>query len=271
MRSFLLYAISGIAFGVSALIRPGVVLLPLALFAVGIMAGLTKHSSLDRGVGRVLGEPRRRGFERVPLMEFTILCLAFAITISPWAVRNQRALGRLIPTSTLVGANLYKGNHIPTQGAYFWSTDSLLTDRIEARLAGASEAERDRILQDEAKKMILANKGATALLTLKKIPRLWLNLGYGRPASKRSLALAAGHLVLLALGAFALLGLGADARALGSIPLTTVIFSTIMYLMVAAEVRFVFPLIPLVLPYSALGLVKVAGLVKPAGRQAAQD
>lgn len=259
MRSYLLYAVSGIVFGIAALIRPGVILLPLALLVVGVLVSVTRHSSLDRGVGRVLGEPPRRGFERAPLLEFVILCLAFAVAILPWAVRNQRSVGRMIPTSTLVGANLYKGNHIPTQGAYFMSTDSLLTPDLRARTSAVSEAEKDRILWAEAKKMIFANKKASALLVLKKIPRLWLNLGYGRAPSKKSLALAAAHLVLLALGIFAFLGLPADARALSSIPLTTVVFSTIMYLTVAAEVRFVFPLIPLILPYSALGLVELVG------------
>jgi len=264
MRSYLLYAVSGIAFGISVLIRPGVVLLPFVLLVVGVLASLGRHSGLDRGIGRVLGEPRRRGFERVPLLEFVILCLAFAITILPWAARNQRALGRFIPTSTLVGANLYKGNHIATQGAYFWSTDSLLTADLRARMSGAPEAEQDRILQAAATRMILADKKATALLIMKKIPRLWLNLGYGRSPSKKSLALAAAHMLLLVLGAFALFGLPADARVLGVIPLTTVLFSTIMYLAVAAEVRFAFPLIPLVLPYSALGLVNLGARLRSA-------
>lgn len=271
VRSHLLYAVSGIAFGISALIRPGVILLPFALMVVGLLVSLTKHSSLDRGVGRVLGEPPRRGFERTPVLEFTILCTAFAITILPWAVRNQRALGAMIPTSTLVGANLYKGNHIPTQGSYFWSTDSLLTPDLKARTSGVSEVQRDRILWAAAKEMIFANKKASALLVLKKIPRLWLNLGYGRAPSKKSIFLAAAHLALLALGIYALFGLPADARVLSSIPLTTVLFSTIMYLTVAAEVRFVFPLIPLVLPYSALGLVKLVGRMgsaRPAGSEA---
>jgi hypothetical protein len=76
--------------------------------------------------------------------------------------------------------------------------------------------------------------------------------------------LAVAHLALLGLGVLGLLGLPADARVLSSIPLTTVAFSTIMYLTVAAEVRFVFPLIPLVLPYSALGLAQLAQLLRSA-------
>jgi hypothetical protein len=263
-RNYLLYAISGITFGISAMVRPGAILLPFALLVVSVLTSLTRHSSLDRGVGRVLGAPPRRGFERAPLAEFAVLCLAFAIAVLPWTVRNQRALGRWIPTSTLVGANLYKGNHIATQGAYFWSTDSLLAPDLRAKLSRVSEAEKDRVLYDEAWRMILANKKATALLVLKKIPRLWLNLGYGRAPSRKSVVLAVAHLALLGLGVLGLLGLPADARVLSSIPLTTVAFSTIMYLTVAAEVRFVFPLIPLVLPYSALGLAQLAQLLRSA-------
>ncbi|MFZ1946890.1 MAG: glycosyltransferase family 39 protein [bacterium] len=267
LRSYASYALAGLALGVSTLIRPGVVLLPAALLVVGIAVASGWSSHLGRGVGRVLGERPRVGVGPRAVRGLALLCVVFSLVMLPWAVRNQRALDRFIPTSTLVGANLYKGNHPPTQGAYFFSTDSLLTPAIRTRVAGVSEAEKDRILGVEARKMILANKGAVALLTLKKIPRLWLNLGYGRRPSTKSLALAAAHLALVALMICSLAVLPPDVRAIGFAPLTTIVFSTIMYLAVAAEVRFVFPLVPLVLPYSALGALIVFGRLKALTRR----
>jgi 4-amino-4-deoxy-L-arabinose transferase-like glycosyltransferase len=235
-RNFSLYAASGIALGLATLTRPGVLGLPLAMLVVSFFAGRGQASA-----GRVF-----KGC--------LILLLAFCAALLPWVVRNERALGRFIPASTLMGANLYKGNDLATRGAYFASTDSLLTPDLRARLAGAGEAERDGILRSAAIRMMLSHKRATAVLTLEKIPRLWLNLGYGRAPSKKSLALAAAHLVLVSLAIYGVLRLPAGAGVPSIFPITTIIFSSVMYLAVAAEVRFVFPLIPLLLPYSGLGL-----------------
>jgi 4-amino-4-deoxy-L-arabinose transferase-like glycosyltransferase len=263
LESYLMHVFAGVAFGVSSLIRPGAFLLPPVLLAICLFLGVVLPSRYERGVGRVLGERRRRGLRGNLWKGFAVLCLAFGLTLLPWAIRNQRSLGSFIPTSTLVGANLYKGNHIPTQGAYFWSTDSLLTPEIRARIAGVSEAQQDRILRAEAGKMILSNKTASLLLALKKIPRLWLNLGYGRAPSIRSIALAAGHLALIMLAVYCLLIMPSDRLTLSFVPLTTVVFSSLAYLAVASEVRFVFPLVPLILPYSAFGLLAIGKRLRP--------
>ena len=257
LRSFALCALSGIGLGLSTLTRPGAFLLPFALLAIALLKKIWAAVSYERGVGRVLGSRRERGSAMGALVGLAVLCVAFALTMLPWILRNQRDLGRFIPTSTLVGANLYKGNHLATRGAHFWATDSLLTPDLRARLAGATEAERDRMLEAEARRSILAHKGEVALLTLQKIPRLWLNLGYGRPPSRQSIALAGAHLVLLGLAAFGALWLPHDGRALSVFPVTTIVFSSLVYLAVASEVRFVFPLIPLLLPYSALGAAAI--------------
>jgi hypothetical protein len=168
-------------------------------------------------------------------------------------------MGKFIPTSTLMGGNLYKGNHLETQGAYFVSTDSLLTPEIKSQMEGSTEVQRDSILQSEAVKLILSNKREVALLTLKKVPRLWLNLGYGRTPSKKSLVLAAFHLALIGFGIYGLTQIPASIRYLTLVPLTTIVLSSLMYLAVASEVRFVLPLVPLLLPYSARGFLAAVG------------
>lgn len=230
-RRYALFAVSGIFLGLSALTRPGSLPLPFVLLAIAVI------------------------WKRDMYKGFLILAVAFSLTMLPWGLRNKRDMGKFIPTSTLVGGNLYKGNHLPTQGAYFMSTDSLLTDDIKIEVAGATEVERDSILQAEAIKMIRSQKAETAVLAIKKIPRLWFNLGYGRKASGKSLAIAGLHAVFLLLGIYGLARAPAAARYLNMVPVTTIVLSTVLYLAVAAEVRFVFPLIPLLLPYSAYGLV----------------
>jgi 4-amino-4-deoxy-L-arabinose transferase-like glycosyltransferase len=234
-RNTAYYLASGILMGVATLTRPGVFLLPVAL----LIAALIIRRSTWRG--------------------FVLLLVAFCVTMLPWGIRNKRSLGRFIVTSTLVGNNLYKGNHLPSKGAYFWSTDSLLTQDLRAELEGASEAHRDSLLQAEAVRLILENKKQVALLTLKKVPRLWLNLGYGRKSSRQSYAIAGLHLILICLGIYGSFRSPGAIRHLSFVPLVTIVFSSMMYLSVASEVRFVFPLIPLLLPYAAGGLVNMLG------------
>jgi hypothetical protein len=257
LRSHALCAASGVGLALSTLTRPGAFLLPFAFLAVGLVRKLTAVTTYERGVGRVLGARRERGRGMGALVGLVILCVAFAAMMLPWVLRNERALGKFIPTSTLMGANLYKGNDLATRGAYFWSTDSLLTPDLRAKLAGAGEADRDRMLSAEARRLILAHRKDIFLLTLQKIPRLWLNLGYGRAPSRQSLALAATHLILMALALYGALWLPPEARALSIFPVTTILFSSLMYLTVASEVRFVFPLVPLLLPYSAWGAASI--------------
>jgi hypothetical protein len=105
--------------------------------------------------------------------------------------------------------------------------------------------------------MIKSNKADTAVLALKKFPRLWLNIGYGRKPSNRSVAVAACHTLLLLFGLYGLVRSPAFTRYLSIIPVTTIVLSTILYLAIAAVVRFVFPLIPLVLAYSSYGFVSM--------------
>jgi 4-amino-4-deoxy-L-arabinose transferase-like glycosyltransferase len=232
-RQYALFAVSGIFFGLASLTRPSALPLPFVLLVIALI------------------------WKRDMWKGFLLLAFAFSLTILPWGLRNQRDMGKFIPAGTLVGGNLYKGNHLPTQGAYFMSTDSLLTDEIRAEIAGASEVRRDSILQAEAIKMMKADKAGTIALAFKKLPRLWLNLGYGRTPSKKSLAVAALHAVFLALGIYGLIRAPAAARYLSIVPVTTIVLSTILYMGVGAIVRFALPLIPLLLPYSAYGFIAV--------------
>jgi hypothetical protein len=253
--SYFLYAVAGIIFGVATMIRAGAYLVPVVLLAVGIV--VTPWIGLDRGVGRVLGDRRSAGIGLVSWRGLLILVAAFAVTMFPWVVRNETALGRPVITSTLAGANLYKGNHVPTGGSYPWAADSLFTPDLKARTAKVSEVEKDRILRAEARRMILSHKAAVAIITLKKIPRLWLNIGIRGVPPRRTIALASAHIIILGLAVYALLGLTPDAQRLSFVPVTTVVFSTAMYLTGVCTVRLVYPLIPVVLPYSALGLARI--------------
>jgi hypothetical protein len=237
-RGWPLYLVSGIALGISSLIRPGIVLLPAALLVMALIV-------------------RPRAWAGV-----LMLALAFALTLLPWVLRNNRDLGKPIPTSTLVGSNLYKGSHLASGGAYPMSSDSLFSDDLKIRLSGAGEVQRDSILRAEAMQAIMSNKKEAALLAVKKIPRLWLNLGYGRRPSAKSLGVAVSHCILIALGIYGFVTIPSGSRYLAFVQLTTIVFSSITYLAVAPVVRFVFPLIPLLLPFSAMGFLNLTNKLR---------
>jgi len=230
-RGWPLYLVSGIAFGISSLIRPGIVLLPVVLLVMALIV-------------------RRRAWAGV-----LMLTLAFAVTLLPWVLRNNRDLGKPIPTSTLVGSNLYKGNHLESGGVYPLSSDSLFSNDLRLRLSQAGEVQRDSILRAEAMRTIRSNKKEVVLLAVKKIPRLWLNVGYGNRPSKKSLAVAVSHCILIVLGIYGFVTIPRGSRYLAFVQVTTILFASIMYLAVAPVVRFVFPLIPLLLPFSARGFL----------------
>jgi 4-amino-4-deoxy-L-arabinose transferase-like glycosyltransferase len=232
-RRYVLFSASGIFLGLAILTRPVLLPLPFVLLVIAVI------------------------WRRSLWKSFLVLTVAFSLTMMPWAFRNKRDMGKYIPAGTLTGTNLYKGNYLPTQGAYFLSTDSLLTDEIRTEIAQVTEVQRDSMLQAEAIKMIKSNKADTAVLALKKFPRLWLNIGYGRKPSNRSVAVAACHTLLLLFGLYGLVRSPASTRYLSIIPVTTIVLSTILYLAIAAVVRFVLPLIPLVLAYSSYGFVSM--------------
>jgi hypothetical protein len=253
--SYFLYAVAGIVFGAATMISAGGYLLPLVLAAVGTV--VTPWIGLDRGVGRVIGDRRSAGIGLVSWRGLLIMLAAFAVAMLPWVLRNQSSLGRPVITTTLAGANLYKGSHLATQGTYRWAADSLFTPDLRARTARVSEAEKDRILRAEAGRTMLANKAGVLLNNLKKIPRLWFDLGAKGGSTRRTWALAAAHVLIIGLAAYALLDMAPDARRLSFVPVTAVLFLTAVYLTVACTARLAYPLVAIILPHSALGLARI--------------
>lgn len=231
-RITLIALTSGFLFGLANLTRPVGIFLPFVLVAIGIAA--------------------RRETWRYLL----IFCIASFVPVMPWASRNKQALGKPIMTSTLTGSNLYKGNHLPSMGAYFESPYDLLTPDLRIKMQGLSELQRDSLFKVEAKRMILENKRDIAILTIRKIPRLWLNLGYGRKSSHRSIAIAILHIMMITFAFYGYLSNKSNMKYLRAFPLTVIIASSAAYLVVVSEVRFVFPLIPMLLAFSAEGFRK---------------
>jgi 4-amino-4-deoxy-L-arabinose transferase-like glycosyltransferase len=101
------WAVPGLLFGLTALIRPDY--LPVGI-AFALLAAIR--------VGR------ERGW-RPGLAGIALFAVALLLPIVPWAIRNQVVLHRTVPISTGGGKALYVGTFLPADGEY---------DRVKARL-----------------------------------------------------------------------------------------------------------------------------------------
>jgi 4-amino-4-deoxy-L-arabinose transferase-like glycosyltransferase len=101
------WAVPGLLFGLTALIRPD-------YLPVGIAFALLAAISAGRAWGW-----------RPGLAGLALFAAAFLLPIVPWAIRNQVVLHRTVPISTGGGKALYVGTFLPADGEY---------DRVKARL-----------------------------------------------------------------------------------------------------------------------------------------
>lgn len=90
--------ITGIIFGMATLVRPQVVLLPIALEILLAIA------------------QKRR--QNIPTL--LRLYLGVTLTITPWILRDYHEIGHLVFISTNGGINLYIGNNPTATGRYYW-------------------------------------------------------------------------------------------------------------------------------------------------------
>lgn len=111
------WALPGLLFGLTALIRPEYLFVGIA-FAV---------LALARGRRRSTGA----GW-RTPLVVAAIFLAAFVTPLIPWTVRNYVVLDRFVPLSTGGGKALYVGSYLPADGDY-QRVKAILVKRFRGR------------------------------------------------------------------------------------------------------------------------------------------
>lgn len=240
-------ALAGLAFGVTALIKPQAAPVPVLIWA------------LHRG-SMPIPRPRR-------LAMLGILCLAMALPLSVWTTRNYRVFGTVFFVSTNGGVNLLIGNNPAATGKYL---------PLE-RFPDHSGPEREQYLDREAQRLALEFMTRHPLAAL----RLWpAKLGYlfGRDGDGFDWTMAGipvGHdglrtlvwrvaqvnrvyyLVLVLLSGAGLLHFAwhhrtaGAASAAGMLPLWLTTLFTGVCLICFADPRFHFPVMPWVVMYGA--------------------
>jgi 4-amino-4-deoxy-L-arabinose transferase-like glycosyltransferase len=140
--------IAGALLGITVLMKPNLMLFPLAL-------GFWFWFAL-------------RDLRRALLL-VGLVALAVAVTILPWVWRNYQISGAFVPVSANSGLNLWQGNHPEANGAAY------PLDKVDP-LYEHSEVERDRIYRQWALQQIRSEPGRILALIPHKLGKFFAPL-----------------------------------------------------------------------------------------------
>ncbi len=203
------WALPGLLFGLTALIRPEYLFVGIALVVFLLIRRLRKSGT---------------GAWKAPVAIAAIFLAAFLLPLIPWTVRNYIAVGRFVPLSTGGGKALYVGTYLPADGDYQRVKAILverylgrdlepnspeldavnpvpLFDRVAERYPDLSrDAALGKIGKDNLKDNLEHHTADYFAMTVRKAGRLW-GTGFG-PAMKTT----AGRITQLLLLAFGIAG-----------------------------------------------------------------
>ncbi|MBI4535151.1 MAG: hypothetical protein HY708_02660 [Ignavibacteriae bacterium] len=227
-RAFLL---SGLLFGLAALARPSILLFPLVLLLWLIWG------------------------ERVLLKHALLLPLCMAFVLLPWGVRNYVVFQRVIVTQTLGGYDLFRHSGQIEHDDYIrWVPTGEGEERVlnflrERRLTPQtiSEPELDALLSREALRIIWEHPWRYLNLSFHRATWLFYDHHLDRRGRGSHLAAIYFGFVFLPFGLVALgwwRYRGAWIRRLTPVWLM-VGYTIVIHAMIAAQFRFILPLVPL--------------------------
>lgn len=164
------WLLGGLLLGLSVLVRPSAVALPVLLGLITLFLNRSDPSAYHLGAP---ARPTRRLRAAVAMLILTIACLL------PWAVRNRFVLGQWIWLDTNSGFTLYDGYNPDATGG----SDQRPIAR-QPQLIAMGEVQRDKYLRQEATEYARRHPGRVILLIGAKLARTWspmpLSQEYGR-------------------------------------------------------------------------------------------
>jgi len=209
-----------------------------------------------------------RGVLRAAVIQLAVV----AGVLAPWALRNALVMGKPIAGVTLGGLTFWAGTGpVPGHDIGGWG-EPLVPQHVRDGTRGLSEVECEAWFYREGLRVIKSDPARFALLELKKLPRLWLNLGYeGSRPSLASLLFAAVSVLL-----YGLAWLGARSGRMAPpaprILAALLAYFTLIHIGFYAVSRYVLPAYSYLLAYSGAGLALLlarAGLLRPGATPAA--
>lgn len=238
-------ALAGLLWGLTAYIRPVVLLVPAALALVELPGG-----------------PRR--FAAASLRAAAAIAL-ISLVVLPWSLRNEGVFGERVTVSTNFGANLWMGNNPDSTGGYM---------PLPPEVEGMGEVERSRYLQTLAWDYMSENPLDALGLMGRKLVRLygretigvvWNEEGLRPLVGEGGVLLlklaATGYWYLLVLGALA--GVAVLARRAGPVaalfnpPVALWGYFTLLHVIIVADDRYHMPTSTFVATMAAVALASL--------------
>jgi 4-amino-4-deoxy-L-arabinose transferase-like glycosyltransferase len=242
------YGMAGLAWGLSILSRPSMIVLPLFLLPVLLL--------LLR---------RKLGFA---VLACTVIVLVGALVISPWLYRNYLLYGEFV-ISTLGGYNIFRDHYLIDQDDYLHYRDArtvqlALKNVLDRRYGSAaavelsdeiSKTEIEEVYSEEAFAKIRQYPGRFVVLSLVRFLRLWFNIGPGGRPSWITYMLILTHLTIVGLGIKALVSYRGGWMPKMLPALALIVQHTLVYMAIAGEVRYSLPLMPYLIMLACYALV----------------
>lgn len=237
------FALSGLLLGIATLTRPSIFLFPIWLIA-GLWPFRQRTGMIRPGA--------------------TILSI-FILVLAPWAARNYRAFGGFVPVSTLSGLNLYQahvGIDQPDALRARRPSEAISLARQELWDQGIdpdslNEAQFDRYLQRAALQQIVQHPQQAIVLFFNRFLRFWFNLGYYGSPSRASIALAVGNGILLLGMLLAWIRFRGRWWPWALPPLAVLLYFTLSHMVIHAQVRYSFPVVPYTMIFCAYSLSRI--------------
>lgn len=264
------WAVPGLLFGLTAMLRPEYLLVGAAFVALAAL-----RAGLERGLRPGLGAA-------------ALAALALALPILPWTVRNAIVLDRTVPISTGGGKALYVGTFLPGDGEYrrvkallvkrylgrdlepgSAALDAVdprpLFDRVAARHPGLPRDEAlGKVGKENLSKFLGEDPLGYAAMTVRKVGRMWSS-GVGEAMSSGPGRVVQVLIVLAGIAGLALLAARRRVWELAATALPLLLVTAVGAASLAAPRRNEV-LMTLVFPLASLALASAVAAVSSARR-----
>ena len=204
---------------------------------------------------------RRQNRYTYVLRSLAAFALAITMVLAPWVIRNHQVFGKVIVGTTMNGYNVFRNSHQVSTPDYLRFIDHVeadsLTKQMVARrtdLTGQeNEAEMDAVYRYEGLQVVKAHFGRYLVLCLWRAIPLWTNWGvnqaYGVPIIAMDHLIVIQQLLLLVLMIIGMRRIGWVAWPWAA----AIAIVVVAYMALVAQVRYLVPILPLVICFAAVG------------------
>ncbi len=207
-----------------------------------------------------------------------VVATTFAVTIAPWAYRNTKIQKTFTLIDVMGGRNVMMGNYEHTPLDRSWATIDIVTGdkswivvlvRENPAKNRRTQGQIDKLAMRHGIKFMLTHPGLTGKRTLVRFFNFWqldrtfvagLREGHWQQLSKPtliivSLILVGYYAMLMYAGIFGIIFAEPNDRVIHWLFLFSIAFPCLVHSAIFAHSRYHLPVMPLVVIYSAIGIV----------------